>query len=244
MSVDVVKEATQVAKVLVQEVVSDDNSNSELATSELQGSQTYGRAQSLRKFDAPSFAEMKKPVRDRMKADLEEAENLITNHFNGTFFTVPSTGLNIGIVPISEASWQRFFLQTRTETPPRPPDKMVTDRSGRKIATPNYDDDNFQRYLGVFEIHQGNVRQAQVGEMLEYIYDRGTVVEIPNEWISEYEANLPVTVDLSHRELKHIYITENMTTGGETKAVQILICGRDPLGFGEDDEEEDGSTNE
>lgn len=204
----------------------------------------YGREAELRPFQAPDFEEMKLPIRERMKRDLEEAEGLIVSHFKDGYFTIPSTGLRVGIIPLAEAAWQRYFLSTRQSDPPKPPDKLVKDRKGRDIATSNYDDENFQRLLGVFETHQGNVRQSQVGEMLDYIYDRGTVISIPTSWVDEYEDSLPIAgIDLSDRELKNIFLTEHMKTGGETKAIQILICGRDPLGFGEEDADKEKEDN-
>ena len=77
--------------------------------------------------------------------------------------------------------------------------------------------------------------------MVQYIYDVGALIDVPEEWKEEYLSQLPQSSDPSDKELKYHFICGQARSNAESKALLIAICGRDPLDNTDDEDDEDES---
>lgn len=176
---------------------------------------------------------------ERAKRDAEEAEQIVASHYNNDQFTFPTTKLTVGIRRLPEASYQRFFFDTKPFDPPVAPYKTMKNRRGKDILAPDYDNENYLKSVDVYNTHTSLVRQHQMGEMMKYIVDKGVILDLSDDdWEDLYDEHTVGDEEISRRELKYRHLVENGKTNGESKALLIAICGFDPLGRNVDDEDD------
>lgn len=178
-------------------------------------------------------------AKEKRKKLQEEAENIVAQYLTDGVFTFPTTGLQVRILFIPEAAYQRFFFQG--DLPPLPEIlyKTAKGKRGKEIRVPDYDNEGYKDSVKAYNNHNGNVRQQQAGKMMRYIYGKGTIVTLPQEWIDEFELDLDEDEVVSTNEMKYAYLAEQSRTDAELKALTIAVCGKDPLGGSEEDEEDE-----
>ena len=182
-------------------------------------------------------------TKERNKRDAEEAERILSQHYAEGIYTFPGTGVRVGIREIPEAAYQRFFMDENIPPLPNPPNKKVKGKRGKDVLVPDYDNEGYIAQVRAYNSHNSNTRQAQAGKMMRYIYGKGTVVELPKDWVDEYMTEYVGDDDdePTATELKIAYLTEQATSNAELKALNMSICGRDPMGYnlGDDDEDDE-----
>lgn len=189
----------------------------------------------------PVRSREKLSAKERGKRDAEEAEEILDNYFDGSVYTFPTTGVKVPVQFVPEAAYQRMFFQGELPPLPDPHRKEIDGKKGKKISVPDYDNEGYKAALDAYNNHNANIRQQQAGNMMRYIYKRGALIELPEEWVEEYLSELPDDADdppLS--EMKYAYLCDQAYSNAELKALTIAICGRDPLsGDTDEDEKED-----
>ena len=184
------------------------------------------------------------PEKERAKLDKEEARQIVDRYFVNGIFTFPTTKVKVPVRDVPEAAFQQFFLDTPPIPPPLPPHKTMKNRRGKDILSPDYDNENYLRAVEVYEIHNRVARQHKIGEMIRYIYDKGTIIDVPPEWVEKHLDQLEPGADPSDKELKYEFLREQARSNAESKALLISICGRDPLEAPDADEDEDDVESE
>ena len=177
--------------------------------------------------------------KERAKLEKEEAQQIVADNFVNGIFTFPTTKVKVPVRAVPEAAFQQFFFGTSPIPPPLPPHKTMKNRRGKDILSPDYDDENYLRAVEVYETHNRVVRQHQVGEMIQYIYDKGALIDVPQEWEERYLDQLEPGADPSDKELKYQFLCEQAHSNAESKALIISICGRDPLEASDDADDDD-----
>ena len=183
--------------------------------------------------------------REQQKKDAKEAEEILTQYYINGVYTFPTSGTRVEVTELNESSWQRFFIFGEEPIPPPlPPMIKIKDRRGRDMLTHNYEDENYLKAVDVYERHNDNVRQKQVGDMMRYVYSKGAKVDIPQEWLDEFDDSLPPGREISHVDKLYAFLTEQAYSEPEIIALTVSICGRNPLGWnpGDDDDNEDEGT--
>ena len=177
--------------------------------------------------------------KERAKLDKEEAQQIVDRYFVNGIFTFPTTKVKVPVRAVPEAAFQQFFFGTSPIPPPLPPHKTMKNRRGKDILSPDYDNENYLRAVKVYETHNLIVRQRQFGEMIQYIYDKGALLDVPQEWVERYLDQLEPGADPSDKELKYQFLCEQAYSNAESKALIISICGRDPLEASDDADDAD-----
>ena len=176
---------------------------------------------------------------ERAKRDAEEAEKIVSQYYADGIYTFPTSGFKVQIRELPEAAYQRFFFSGEPMPPPEPPLKKIKNDRGRLITTSDYNDEGYKAQVRIYETHNSNIRQKQAGDMTRYIYDKGAIIDLPEEWVEDYKDSLGPNEDASLKDMKYVFLVEEARTNAELKALTIAICGRDPLGRNVDDEDED-----
>ena len=177
---------------------------------------------------------------ERAKRDKEEAEKIVAEHYKEGFFTFPTAKKVVEIRDLPEASYQRFFFNKAPIDPPVAPKKKMRGKRGKDTLVSDYDNENYLSAVDVYNNHSNAVRQFQMGEMLRYIIDKGVILNLSEEEEDKlYERFAEDNEEVSNVEIKYRFMTEEGKTNAESKALLIAICGYDPMGGREDDEEDE-----